>query len=169
MSELPSELPDGLSLFYPLAQMALLIALRIQAGDGEPLRTTIDKVRKRLVYATKIGVLETTRAGLYYLPKTAIWAQEKWPGKFGDLYAERSGSGSVTLPFGGKGWGFSIPGDLPRCQEALRNAERDNYNLRESLKTAQEEMERLKPLAERYEEICRKNTQSAELPRKGRV
>ena len=90
MPESTNELREGHQLFCPLAEMALLIALRIQP-TGEPLRITIDKVRKRLVYATEKGDLQTAHAGLYYVPQAIAWSLKKWPGKFDGLPAEHTG------------------------------------------------------------------------------
>ncbi len=168
MPEPTNELPEGHQLFYPLAEMAMLIALRTRPA-GEPLRTTIDKVRKRLVYATKNGDLQTAHAGLYFVPQTIAWSQKKWPGKFDGLPAEHTSTATATAVFHDEAWGFVIPGDLPRCQEALRDAQRENQQLQAELKAARAEIDRLKPIAEKYEQIREKNARSAKLPRKGAV
>lgn len=169
MSELRSELPEGHQLFYPLAEMALLIALRIRPEDGEPRRTTIDKVRKRLIYATKNGDLQTALTGLYFVPQVIAWSQTKWPGKFDDLPAEHSHAATATLVMRDEARAFVIPGDLPGCQEALEDAHRKNRQLQAELNAAHAEIERLKPIAYKYEHIREKNTRSAKLPRKGEL
>jgi len=168
MPELPNGLPEGHQLFYPLAEMAMLIALRIRPV-GEPIRTTIDKVRKRLIYATKNGDLHTAHADLYFVPQAIAWSQKKWPGKFDGLAAEHSVTATNTLVIRDECRGFVIPGDLPGCQEALRDAQRENQQLQAELKTAQAEIDRLEPIAEKYERIREKNARSAKLPRKGSV
>lgn len=164
---MPEPLADP-QLFHPLAEMALLIALRIQPV-GEPLRTTVDKVRKRLVYATENGDLQTAAGGLYFVPQTIAWAQRKWRGKFDGLPAEHSATITATAVFRDEAWGFVIPGDLPRCQDALRDAQRENQQLQAELKAARAEIERLEPIAQKYEQIREKNSRSAKLPRKGSV
>lgn len=168
MPEPTNELPEGHQLFYPLAEMAMLIALRTRPV-GEPLRTTIDKVRKRLVYATKNGDLQTAHAGLYFVPQAIAWSQKKWPGKFDGLPAEHSATATATAVIRDEAWGFAIPGDLPGCQKALEDAQRENQQLLKELKAARAEIERLWPIAEKYEQIREKNALSAKLPRKGAV
>ncbi|MEO5812845.1 MAG: hypothetical protein ABIQ63_12115 [Rhodanobacter sp.] len=168
MSELPNALPEGQQPFYALAEMTMLIARLVQPY-GEPLRTTVDKVRKRILYATLKGALTTvgTGAGLYSCPEVIAWARKKWPGKLNDLPAEHSVSASATAGFRDDGHMFVTPGDLPRCQAALLEALRENQQLRSELKAAQAEIERLKPIAEKYEKNRETNRQSAKRPRKG--
>jgi hypothetical protein len=168
MPEPPNALPEGHQLFYPLAEMAMLIATRVNP-PGEPLRTTIDKVRKRLVYATKNGDLQMAHAGLYFVPQAIAWSQKKWPGKFDGLPAEHFATATSTAVMSDEVWGFVIPGDLPSCQKALEDAHRENQQLRTELKAAHVEIERLEPIAEKYEQICEKNARSAKLPRKGEL
>lgn len=168
MPESTNELPEGHQLFYPLAEMATLIALRTRQA-GEPLRTTIDKVRKRLVYATTNGDLQIVLAGLYFVPQVIAWSQKKWPGKFDGLHAKHSATSTADLVMGDEIRGWAIPGDLPGCQQALRDAQRENEQLETELKAAHAEIELLKPIAEKYELIRKKNTRSAKLPRKGAV
>jgi hypothetical protein len=167
MPDLPNGLPEGQQLFHPLAEMALLIALRIRPENGEPMRTTIDKVRKRLVYATENGDLQVADAGLYFVPQVIAWSQKKWPGKFDDLPAEHSRAATATLVMRDQARAFVIPGDLPGCQEALEDAHRKNRQLQTELNAAHAEIERLEPIAYKYEQIRQKNTRSAKLPRKG--
>lgn len=166
MPELRHGLPDDHPLFCPLAEMAMLIAVRIQPA-GEPLRTTIDKVRKRLIYATKNGDLQTAHAGLYFLPQVIAWSQKRWSGKFDGLPAEHSATATSAAMIRDEAWAFVIPGDLPSCQKALEDAQRENHQLRAELKAAHAEIERLKPIAQKYERIREKNARSAKLPRKG--
>lgn len=168
MPEPTNELPEGHQLFYPLAEMAMLIALRTRPV-GEPLRTTIDKVRKRLVYATTNGDLQTVHAGLHFVPQAIAWSQKKWPGKFDGLHAEHSATATAVVVVRDEIRGWVIPGDLPGCQEALRDAQRENEQFRTELKAAHAEIERLRPIVEKYELIREKNARSAKLPRKGAV
>ena len=168
MPEILDELPEGHQLLYPLAEMAMLIALRIQAA-GEPVRTTVDKVRKRLVYATRNGDLQTAHAGLYFVPQAIAWSRKKWPGKFEDLPAAFSDTATAAAAIGDEVFTLVVPGDLPRCQEAVADAQRENQRLRTELKAAHAEIERLGSIAEKYAHICEKNAESAKLPRKGEV
>lgn len=168
MPELLDGLPEQRQFFYSLAKMAALIASRIRPA-GEPMRATIDKVRKRLVYATSNGDLQTSPADLYFAPQTIAWAQKKWPGKFNDLASEHSATATATMVIRDEAMAFVIPGDLPRCQDALRDAQRENQELQAQLKAARLEIARLKPIAEKYERIREKNARSAKLPRKGTV
>ncbi len=169
MSELRDELPDDeLPLYCPLTEMAIFIATRIQP-QGEPFRATNDKVRKRMIYATTKGHLKTVGVDLYHVSQTIAWVQEKWPGKFDDLFAESSGTATATAVMSDEVEGWVIPGDLLSCREALEQTHRENQRLRTELKAARAEIEHLKPIAMKYEHIREKNTQSAKLPRNGKL
>jgi hypothetical protein len=168
MPEPPDKLSEGHDPFCSLAKMAKLIAVRIRP-PGEPLRTTTDKVRKRLSYATKKGELRTlgTGPGLYYLPHAIAWSQEKWPGKLNDLRTEPPDPAASKEFLQEDPWKFLVPSDLRRCQEVLGEALLENYLLRTKLTRARAEIHRLTPIMKKYEQICEKNARSAKLPRKG--
>ncbi len=165
MPEPPHQLSDEQDAFLPLGKMAKVIAIRIRPA-GEPMRITVDKVRKRLTYAVKNVDLQTVD-GLYPVPGTIAWARKKWPDKLNDLHADHSSAAQSTGVLRDEAWSFVIPGDLPRCQEALQECLRQVRQLQEELKTAHTEIERLKPVAEKYEKNRETNRRSAKQPRKG--
>ena len=169
MSESRDELPDEeLPIYCPLAEMAIFIASRVQP-QGEPFRATNDKVHKRLKYATKIGRLHTLGPNLCHVPRTMAWAQEKWPGKFEDLFAELSDTATATAVMSDELVGWVIPGDLPTCQKALDETHQENQRLRTELKELRAEIVRLKPSAQRYKRNCATNAHSAKGKRKGKL
>lgn len=154
-------------VFYPLAQMAMLIALRVRP-PGEDGRATIDKIRKRLRYAVKIGEVHPmlSESGLFYVPEVIAWAQRKWPDKLCDLVGEHAASAHSNLLVHDKVQHTSIPADLPSCQDALEDAQQLIHKLRADIASAHAEIARLRPLADKYEQNREKNRQSAKLPRK---
>jgi hypothetical protein len=63
---------------------------------------------------------------------------------------------------------FTYPGDLDRSHEQLKMAYKQINALADrALKAAYAEIDRLEPLAEKYEQIREKNRKSAKLPRGG--
>jgi hypothetical protein len=149
--------------------MAMLIASRVRP-PGEPIRATIDKVRKRLAHAVAKGELHTTGSEppLFYAPRVVAWGRSKWPGKLLDLPAEHAVRVSEELRIGNGSFGYVIPDELTSCQVALNNALRRIDALCDRLQTVSAEVERLRPLAEKYEANREKNRRSAKLPRGGR-
>lgn len=167
MPEPSARVPTAKKLTYTLTELAALFVPRIRPfGDDE--RATTDKFRKRVRYAVHAGDLEAAGPDLYYLPQVVAWARKKWPGKVDDLLAEQTVTTPASLEFGDVGLMSVVPGDLPRCQKALQDAQQDIYALQAELKFARAEIARLTPLADRYNEICQGNRESARLPRKDR-
>ncbi len=155
---------------HTLSQVADFLVPKIRR-PGEGLRAVIDKVRKRVEYAAKNGDLEAqVIAGkrLYCLPLVLAWASRKWPANFPGVTTRQEGTASGAMGFTGGGSGFTYPGDLKESHAALRVAHMRIYELTEALKSAQLEIDRLRPLAEKYEEICEKNRKSAKRSRSGR-
>lgn len=150
-----------------LTELAALFVPRIRPF-GEDAGSTTDKFRKRVRYAVRRGDLETAGPDIYYLPHVVAWARKKWPGKVDDLLAEQTTTTSTSLGVGDNMLMSVVPGDLPRCQQALQDAQRDIYALQAELKSAHAKIARLTPLAERYAEICQGNRESARLARKDR-
>jgi hypothetical protein len=161
--------PDPQEEHLPIAHMAMLIAPRVQL-PGESIRATVDKVRKRLAYAVASGELQTTGAdpAFFYAPAVVAWGRSKWPGKLLDLPAHQTAKLSDGLVLGEKRIGHAIPGDLTSCQVALGQALKQIDALCAHLQDLSAEIERLRPLANKYEQTCEKNRQSAKLPRSGR-
>lgn len=153
---------------YSFREMAKLLAERVRP-EGESPRATVDKVRKRLDYALDHGELKWALPSQQLLStqKVVIWARKKWPDQFGDIPIRQDVSVSDGFVVRGESEPLTLPGDLSECQQALLSAYRSNSFLRMALAIAQAEAARLRPLAEKYEEIRRKNQESAKLPRKG--
>ena len=166
MPELPTELPEGHDLFFPLVLMTEFIAERVQPY-GESLRATTDKVRKRLLYAAKIGRLRTVDTDLFSLPHVIAWSQEKWPGKFDDFHVERRKTIGSEASFSDEATCIVLPGNLKECQDALEVAQKQIHLLQTDLKAAHAEIECLKGFEKKYVNIREKNTESAKRPRKG--
>lgn len=169
MTDDHAELPPGHKPFYDLREMAFLIALRVNP-EGEAMRTTIDKVRKRLVYAVKQDELHAVgppALQLFLAAQVFAWARKKWPETFGDMPVVHSAEAEEVVRFGDDAQPDVIPGDLTKCQEALRIAQTEIHRLQRDLEKAEREIDRLQPLAERYEEIRLKNQSSAKRPRTG--
>lgn len=156
----------------PLADLAKMIAERVNP-PGETIRTTIDKVRKRMLYAVKIGALHASPPSLFYVPQVEAWAKGKWPSEFSDIPRYELIEVADRLVASARIDAQIIPGDLDRCRQELRNAFRKieeandlNDHLQKQLKAAQDEIDLLRPLAERYEYIRKRNRMAASRPRK---
>ncbi|MFC5568844.1 hypothetical protein ACFPN1_02035 [Lysobacter yangpyeongensis] len=169
MTDDRAELPQAHKAFYDLREMALLIALRVNP-EGEAMRTTVDKVRKRLMYAVKqdeLHLMGPPVLQLFFAAQVFAWARKKWPEALGDIPVVQSADVEETIGLGDEAQPDVIPGDLIKCQEALRIAQTEIHRLQRNLEKAEREIDRLQPLAERYEEIRLKNQSSAKRPRTG--
>lgn len=165
-----AQLPPGHKPFYPLQEIATLLAIRIGRPD-QKMRTSVDKVRKRLLYAVEKGDLHvmavTNELQLFYAAQVFAWARRKWPDAFGDVSIMQAADASDTLRLSDAAKTWVYPGDLDACHTLLRSAYDDIELLKEELSSAERELARLRPLAERYEENRDKNRHSAKMPRKG--
>jgi len=152
-----------------LSQVAHILAPAV-LRPGEDIRAAIDKVRKRVAYATEKGELQTwgvPGAQFYCLPLVIAWARKKWPGKLNRFPARQEVEVKEAIGLGDRLISFSYPGDLDRSHEQLKKAYKQINDLTAALKAAYAEIDRLEPLAERYEQIREKNRKSAKLPRGG--
>lgn len=157
---------------YSLWQMAMLIAERVRRPD-ETLRQAADKARKRLVHAVAKGdlTLAQTQAGqpgpVLRTSDAVLWARGKHPGEFLDIPVSSSVRLVEALGVADSASGQVLPGDLQRCQQALREAYERIERLDQLLDATLTEYGRVAPLAERYERNRAKNQASARKPRKG--
>lgn len=161
--------PKKSEFTYTLAQVAHILAPAV-LRPGEDIRAAIDKVRKRVVYATEKGELQTwgvPRMQFYSLPILIAWARKKWPGKLNRFPARQEVEVKEAIGLGDQLTSFSYPGDLDRSHDLLKKAYGQIKELTASLKAAYAEIDRLEPLAEKYEQIREKNRKSAKLPRGG--
>ena len=154
--------------FYPLQEMALSLGLRINP-KGEPLRTTVDKVRKRLLYAVEhdeLHLIGPPPLGLFHVQQVMAWARRKWPEAFSEVQVHHEAEGQSHLGLKDSLTADVIPGELERCQDVLQTAYTTIHTLERELAVAHKELARLRPLAERYEQNREKNRRSAKRPRK---
>ena len=162
------EMPPAGNQFYPLHEIATLIAIRVQP-PGEELRTTLDKVRKRLLYALRKDELQLMTIGrleLFFGAQVFAWARKKWPEAFGDIPITQDATAQSNLRIGITARTFLYPGKLDDCHKLLRSTYDEVELLEQELGLAEREVARLKPLAERYEQNREKNRRSAKKPRK---
>lgn len=164
---------DKVGHIRPLSELAEFIAGRIKP-HGEPIRVTIDKVRKRMLYAAKIGALHPIPGSFnFFAPEVEAWAKSKWPSEFQDVARVLTQSIEEKFGISDRLESRLIPNDLGRCKEELELAFSTIQQLRDrsalledKLREAQEEVARLTPLAQGYENIRRKNRLAAKRPRK---
>jgi hypothetical protein len=169
MSEPSDTEPKKGDFTYTLAQVAHLLAPAV-LRPGEDIRAAIDKVRKRVLYATEKGELQTWGVPgmrFYSLPLVIAWGRKKWPGKLNMFPARQEVEVIEGIGLGDQLVSFSYPGDLDRSHEQLKKAYKQINDLAAALKAAYAEIDRLEPLAEKYEMIREKNRISAKLPRGG--
>lgn len=153
---------------YPLTEIAQLLALKVQP-EGETMRTTVDKVRKRLIYAAKSGklhVIGPPAFPLFIAPQVFAWARKNWPEAFGDVSVAHDVQAQSHIRIGAVVRDHLFPGDLNECHRLLREMYDEVESLQGELATAEREIARLEPLAERYEQNRAKNQASAKRPRK---
>ena len=165
-----AELPPGTQLFYPIREMSRLIALRVNPS-GEEMRTTVDKVRKRLVYAVdhdELHLIGPAGLQLYFVPEVLAWARRKWPEAFADLSVKSDAVAQSHMKLADELHDNYIPADPEKRGELLQEAYRTIDRLERDLTEARRELERLRPLAEKYEQNREKNRSSAKRPRNDR-
>ena len=163
-----AELPSGHPPFYRLPEIAMLIALRVKP-QGEEMRATIDKVRKRLVYAVDqddLHPIGPPGLQLFLSGEVFAWARRKWPEAFPDVRVRQETHAQSHLAVAVMANTDLIPGDLDRCQATLRETYRTIDRLERELADVLKEAEQLRPLAERYKQNSEKNRNSAKRPRK---
>jgi hypothetical protein len=169
MSESSEAESESRDFTYTLAQVAHVLAPAV-LRPGEDIRAAIDKARKRVMYATEKGELQTwgvPGAHFYSLPLVIAWARQKWPGKLDMFSARQKVEVKEAIGLGDQLVSFTYPGDLDRSHEQLKKAYKQINDLAAALKAAYAEIDRLEPLAEKYEMIREKNRISAKLPRGG--
>lgn len=131
------------------------------------VREVKDKVRKRIVYALVKGHLRHANAGREGLDRNEllVWARRKWPGKIKEPVVQFVAN-SETLNLSGCAGAETYPSTIDACHELLRAARKmiRDLDLRDMVLMG--EVARLRPLAEKYADICEANRQSAIRPRK---
>jgi hypothetical protein len=150
--------------------ITLLAARDLRKHDSDRVRKA--RMRHHITYAVENRELtETIRHGMkhYVFGRIGAWAQDKWPGKYGDLLAIRDASvGSVTgvlRGLAGRSSGYQIPATLTECQAQLDQALQRIFTLGEELIVAREDADRLRPDAEAWQRQRATNKESAQRPR----
>lgn len=162
-----AELPVEQKPFYTLTEISALLAFRVQP-DGESLRKTRDKVRKRLRYAVENDYLHVMGVGdlqLFFAAEVFAWARRTWPDAFGDIRVRHEADLSDAVGLCDSPKARVLPGELNECHELLLNTYAEADSLKDELARAERELARLRPLAERYEEIRARNRSSAKKSR----
>lgn len=153
-------------LTLPEATAYLLLALKVPTHEA---RATKDKIHKRLKYAIKQQDLPHLTPGPKFTVPTGqflLWAKEKWPNELAELKLPHEASVQESVKFQDSARCDSIPADLPKCKQALRDAYDEIELLDRSLRKAFAEVERLRPYTERYLYIRANNRKSARRSRK---
>lgn len=129
-------------------------------------REAKNRVSKRISYAVKQGKLVESARGFFVFGELAAWVRDTWPGLFNDwpcrMSADYGSSGMCSDIYDD----VVLPGTIKRCHDVIGEMHDRINSLERSLKDAQFEIERIRPLAERWEEFCNGNKENAGKPRK---
>lgn len=167
MTDIDAANPPAQEALVSLSEIIQTLAARVQPY-GEPMRLTVDKVRKRVLYAIRIGDLHVAPGTDHlFSPQVMQWSKLKWPAAMTDVRAVKAGQCQEVLGALDELVGDVVPATLEGRKQALIEAFDLNFRLARELRLANEEIARLAPLAERYENIRRKNRLAAGRPRKG--
>lgn len=123
-------------------------------------------VSHQLGYAVKIKKLPAPVEGMFCFNDIALWAQQKWPGKFDDWPSNNTINANLELPMPEVvSTGFSSPVTLAECHREIERLHGREVELVALLKTAHAEIELLRPDAERSKAQSNRNRQAAMVPR----
>lgn len=129
-------------------------------------REAKNRVSKRIGHAMKQGKLVESAPRVFVFGELAAWVRDTWPGLFNDwpcpMYADY-GSTAVCTSFIDA---VVHPGTIERCHDVIDEMHEKINILEQSLKDAQFEIERIRPLAEQWKELCDRNKENAGKPRK---
>lgn len=144
----------------------ILKGLKVPASDR---RATRDKVRKRVRYGLGDGTLPrldltTTDVDLNEL---VLWSRQKWPGKFTDTKVQTFEKLSDRVELGVGAQAFDFPVDIEACHTIIRDLLADRRLLQMMVTRQAAVIAELRPPAEQYERIRKKNRASAGKPRNG--
>jgi hypothetical protein len=136
------------------------IAKRIHKND-QTKREADNRISHQLSYAVKIKKLPAPVEGMFCFNDIALWAQQKWPGKFDDWPSNNTINANLELPiFKGVATGFSSLLTIEECHREIERLHAREVELAAQLQTAQAEIERLRPDAEKWKTLVEKNRQS---------
>ncbi len=141
------------------------IAERARRPD-ETDREARNRVSHLISYAVNRGKLEESSTGYFVFGHLAGWVRDNWPGLFDDwpriVYAEFKS----TVILRSSAEATLLPGSLERCHDMILRMDKEIAGLNKSLQSAQLEIERLKPDAEKWCELKGRNKTNASKPRK---
>jgi hypothetical protein len=152
-----------------LAQAVALIAARDKRKlDDE--RTARDRARKLLGRHIVGGSLSYADAGrrLLRVGQLVRFLREHFPGKFNDLpgdIAVATGGALSTAAGAATVSDLTLPGDLPRCHQAIRRLGARVAELETTLAASAEQIANLEPDAQRWREFVASRRRSARKPR----
>lgn len=147
------------------ADLVQLITDRVR-DPNDNIREARNKVSHRITYAIDTGALAAPGDDSFELGIVALWARLQWPGKLDDLpVSPVSAWFASSARLSDRYDAIVIPGQLDQCQDALKKAYDKIEQMEKGLRSLYAELERLAPLASKWEEFCEKNRQSAKKPR----
>jgi hypothetical protein len=163
---------------YGPNELISISAAIVLLADRDQRKNDSDRVRKarmreRIRYAVENRELtEARRQGTkcYVYGRLIAWAQDKWPGRYGDLVAIRDpivrGVNGMLPGLGGKSGGYQTPSTLLECQAQLAQAMERIFALEEQLAVARGDAEQLRPDAEAWQRQSARNKLNAQQDRK---
>ncbi len=143
-----------------------IIADRIRSPD-QTIRQARNTVSHCISYTVRKGNLTMAEAGFKF-GDAVRWMRAEWPGKFDDLPVSKGVVGQKipqNLAVRATIEAEVIPGTLDRCNAALHEARHQIQDLEAELHNLRMELERLRPLAEKWKALCARNRKNSKLPR----
>lgn len=129
-------------------------------------REAKNRVSKRISYAVKQGKLVESPRGFFVFGQLAAWVRITWPGSFDD-WPQNTHAGLMSSAACIDLYDMVVqPGTIKRCHDLIFEMHEEIKILEQSLKDAQLEIERMRPLAEQWIKNCNKNKENAGKPRK---
>lgn len=128
-------------------------------------REAKNRVSKRISHAVKQGKLVESSHRNFVFGELAAWVRNTWPGLFNDWPCRMSADFASAAVYSSFFDAVVLPGTIKRCHDVISEMHERINSLERSLKDAQLEIERIRPLAERWEELCSRNKENAGKPR----
>jgi hypothetical protein len=128
-------------------------------------REARNRVSKRIGHAVNQGKLVESERGFFVFGELAAWVRNTWPGSFDDWPCTRSADYVSSARCDDFLDMVVLPGTIKSCHDLIVEMHEQIKILEQSLKDAQLEIERTRPLAEHWKELCNKNKENAGKPR----
>ena len=124
-------------------------------------RAVRDKVGKRISYAVQVGELHFTDDKILFGALMA-WARDKpdWAPHLAQFPRIVNPRASETFSLSASSEALVLPETVGACHVALRQLHEQSQTATQCLAEALDEIQRLRPKAERYDEICATNKES---------